>query len=144
MNGECLCGQVRFSIIGKLPNLYQCHCRLCQKQSGTGSNAATLIPVERFQWVNGEDNVTRWKKPTGFNAHFCSTCGCPVPNPIEPNLMWIPVGLLDDVESPVVANLWTRAKPGWSAQVTHVHDYPAMPEDFSAFLALLQEPITSD
>jgi hypothetical protein len=41
MKGECLCGDVEFEIKGDLPNLYQCHCSLCRKV--TGSSAATYL-----------------------------------------------------------------------------------------------------
>ncbi|PRY63410.1 hypothetical protein B0H98_1085 [Vreelandella songnenensis] len=43
MTGECLCGEVKFEIDGKLPNLYQCHCSLCRKTTGSTANAATFV-----------------------------------------------------------------------------------------------------
>ena len=30
MQGKCLCGGVRFTLSGEIPNLYQCHCSLCR------------------------------------------------------------------------------------------------------------------
>ena len=40
MKGACLCGKVRFEILGEVPNLYQCHCSECRKATGTSANAA--------------------------------------------------------------------------------------------------------
>ena len=93
--------------------MYKCYCTLCQKQSGTASNAATIVRQDNFKWVSGLDAITKWQKESGFNSHFCSTCGTPVPNPIGTDLMWIPLGLIGDVEINHVVNLFEDTKPNW-------------------------------
>ncbi len=32
--GSCLCGETRFSFVGKLDDLYFCHCSQCRKNYG--------------------------------------------------------------------------------------------------------------
>jgi len=113
LEGQCNCGEVVFEIQGSLPAMYKCYCTLCQKQSGTASNAATIVQQNDFQWVSGLDTVTKWKKESGFNSHFCSSCGSPVPNPIGTDLMWIPLGLINEVETIHVVNLFENTKPSW-------------------------------
>ena len=49
MIGKCLCGEVQFEILGDLPNLYQCHCSLCRKVSGSSSNSAMLIEAKNYK-----------------------------------------------------------------------------------------------
>ena len=103
LHGSCLCKAVKFEI--KIPKgvdrpikLYQCHCVLCQKQSGSTSNTATIIREENLTWKTKDNNnsISKWVKPSGFTSHFCNTCGCPTPNNLR-NLpyYWIPMGLID-------------------------------------------------
>ncbi len=93
--------------------MYRCYCTLCQKQSGTASNAATLVRQEAFEWLHEAESITIWKMDSGFNSHFCSTCGCPTPNPIGDGLMWVPMGLLDSVDTPTAVHLFETYRPAW-------------------------------
>lgn len=84
MKGSCNCGKVSFEILGDhVAGIYQCHCKLCQKQSGSTSNTATIVNGSDFIWSSGVDSITHWKKESGFTSHFCKYCGCPVPNKLE-------------------------------------------------------------
>ena len=79
MRGNCLCGAVVFEIVGEAPRLYQCHCSLCRKQSGSTANSSLLIESESFRWLGGEDRISSYVKEFGFRSDFCSRCGSPVP-----------------------------------------------------------------
>ena len=139
--GHCLCGSVQFTVNGKLPNLYQCHCSLCRRQSGAASNAATIVPMEQFAWTAGENLIKTWQKPSGMSSHFCGECGSPVPNALSGNsaLVWIPVGLLDEVESKVVAHLCCDSRAAWDDSVeAGVTCYPSMPDDLNVFVSSLK------
>ena len=111
--GECNCGDVSFEVSGSMPAMYKCYCRLCQKQSGTGSNAATIVPDSNFRWLQGKDSVVKWQKSTGFNSHFCPICGCPCPNTLGEKFVWIPMGLIERMENTVVVDLFEDYKPAW-------------------------------
>ncbi|WP_150912283.1 GFA family protein [Marinobacter halotolerans] len=115
MKGECLCGAVKFEIKEQIRNLYQCHCSLCRKTTGTTANAATLVRAAAFCWLMGESKISSYKKPTGFRNDFCSLCGSPVPNRLEgTGVVWIPAGLLDElVESRVAVHLHTKSAAPW-------------------------------
>ena len=54
MQGKCLCGGVQFVLSGELPNLYQCHCSLCRKVTGSSANAAFRIDLAQLSWIEGE------------------------------------------------------------------------------------------
>lgn len=58
VQGKCNCGTVAFEVLGPLPAMYKCFCTLCQKQSGTASNAATIVRENAFQWIRGAKTVT--------------------------------------------------------------------------------------
>lgn len=138
MIGKCNCGSVQFELLGKVPGLYKCHCSLCRKQSGCGSNAATIVKSQDFEWVSGVESVKAWRKATGFNSHFCSECGSPVPNPIMgKQLMWIPVGLLSNPDTKIVAHLWLESKESWDAIDDASKMYQGMPENLVNFVDYL-------
>lgn len=148
MKGACLCGSVAFQITSERKiSLYQCHCSLCQNQSGSTSNTATIVKEEDFQWLqqNG-DGITHWQKESGFTSHFCKTCGSPVPNQLRGMpYYWIPMGLVDigDQEEElktapkVVAHLNCNSKASWDtiiqqSEVRLVYD--EMPKSIESFI----------
>ncbi|WP_418766858.1 GFA family protein [Marinobacter salsuginis] len=97
MKGECLCGAVKFEIKGDVPNLYQCHCSLCRRATGSSANAATFVEQENFRWMSGQDKISSFQKPTGYRSDFCSVCGSPVPNQLRGmELLWVPAGLMEE------------------------------------------------
>jgi hypothetical protein len=140
MRGACLCGNIEFELNGDAFQIYQCHCSLCRKQSGTVSNAATIVPGAHFRWLRGTEGITRWRKDSGFSSHFCSTCGSPVPNPLlDLPYYWVPAGLLDDdAQLKLIAQLHMASKAAWDVAEASGTHYEALPDDLVAFIAELQ------
>ncbi len=143
INGSCLCEQVAFTC--NLPkdklNIYQCHCTLCKKQSGSSSNSATMIKLADFQWLQGENNIAKWQKKTGFSSHFCQTCGCGVPNVFADKYVWLPIGLLDldkNYQINVVADVCLSSQSPWHLLSKTSEKFEQLPPDFATFLELLE------
>ncbi|WP_374487733.1 GFA family protein [Zoogloea sp.] len=115
LQGQCLCGQVKFEVRTRHLRLYQCHCSLCRRQSGSSSNTAALVPLGQFRWLAGEKKVRSWVKDSGFRSDFCRTCGSPVPNQVRDlPMMWVPAGLLDEGEGlSVAAHLCLSSSAPW-------------------------------
>lgn len=112
MDGKCLCGNVSFRLSIDRLAIYQCFCTLCQKQSGTESNLATIVSDEKFKFLSGEEHIKSWVKDTGFTSEFCQFCGSPVPNRLRNNAyFWVPVGLLDqNIDGEVSSYIFTESK----------------------------------
>lgn len=136
MKGECLCGEVTFEIHGELPNLYQCHCSLCRKVTGSSANAATFVDQGAFRWLSGQERISSFQKPTGYRSDFCSACGSPVPNPLRGKaLMWVPAGLLDErFDAAVSMHLHLGSAASWERDAEECLRLDAGPES----LAMLQ------
>ncbi len=130
ITGQCLCGEVAFTVAGKLPALYQCHCSLCRKVSGSSSNSATFISKQHFKWVRGQRSITKYRKASGFQSHFCKHCGCVLPNLLgNDQAVWVPVGLLENSdELKVAAHLYVDSKAKWHAIGGEAAQYATMPE----------------
>ena len=115
MRGDCLCGTIAFEIAGTLPDLYQCHCSLCRRQSGGMSNAATIVKMSQLTWLKGQDRIKTWIKDTGYRSDFCCECGSPVPNLLRDKpYYWVPAGLMGvATDSEVRLHLHLGSKADW-------------------------------
>lgn len=97
IGGSCLCGGIRFEIEGKISGVGMCHCSICRKVSGTASNAIVATARKSLRWVQGEDQVEIYTRPTGWRSAFCRVCGSPTPQ-LDPSgkIFLVPAGTLDD------------------------------------------------
>ena len=78
--GRCLCGAVRYELLGTLRPVVACHCSQCRRTTGHFA-AATAVPAERLRFV--EDRGLRWYQSSATARRgFCGECGS--------NLFWAP------------------------------------------------------
>lgn len=129
MKGKCLCGAVAFEVIGEIPNLYQCHCSMCRKSTGSSANAATFVRADMFRWVSGKDKISSFTKDTGYRSDFCSICGSPVPNPLrDTDKVWVPAGLLEETQGlAVVIHLHMKSQACWERTSQDAQEYDEAP-----------------
>ncbi len=85
--GGCLCGRVRYEVIGELLPVVNCHCSKCRRFNGhVGAYAATRrenlvwIEQEGLKWYRSVTDET----PDVYRG-FCKQCGS--------SLFWDPRGL---------------------------------------------------
>lgn len=130
MRGKCLCGAIEFELDGDIPNLYQCHCSLCRKVTGSAANAAFRIAADQFKWISGSDRIREFITESGFKSHFCKTCGSPVPNlTSNDSAYWIPAGLLEEAsELELVAHLYVASKACWEVIAEVGEQFDEMPD----------------
>ncbi len=122
VTGSCLCGAVAFAIDGALSPVQYCHATRCRKSTGAAFAAEVAVDASSFRWVRGEDLVRTWeapllREPPPYRRAFCSTCGSPLPLPLEGTTMIVMhAGLLDG--DPPIAPAWhafVAEKAGWHA-----------------------------
>ena len=75
VQGGCLCGAVRFAV--ELPVLFcgHCHCSLCRRAHGAGYVTWIGVARERFSFLSGEKELTRYRSSEHGTRSFCRTCG---------------------------------------------------------------------
>jgi hypothetical protein len=72
MTGGCACGRVRFSAEVEPSEAYLCHCRMCQRSSGSISLALVNAKLERVQWSGDAD----WYDSSPIAERpYCRECG---------------------------------------------------------------------
>jgi len=129
MIGNCLCASVKFELSIEKLKIYQCHCSLCRRQTGTASSCGAIIKSDKFTWLAGNKNISTWKTEAGFTSHFCSSCGSSVPNRfMGRNLYWVPAGLIEDANIETIANIFVKDKLNWSNVDSHINQYNDRPD----------------
>ncbi|WP_294173390.1 GFA family protein [uncultured Sphingomonas sp.] len=76
--GGCLCGRVRFRLAGEPFDAGWCHCRTCQRNSG--SPAMAFASVEDGDWVvtAGAESIGTVQSSSFGHRAFCAECGTPL------------------------------------------------------------------
>ena len=71
-SGGCLCGAVRYRVLGELRDVFVCHCSVCARTHG-GPAAYSACPREDLELT--ELRGLRWHAHDGAERGFCSECG---------------------------------------------------------------------
>jgi hypothetical protein len=116
-SGGCACGQIRYEIAAEQMRMINCHCRDCQRASGSAYAAIIIVPAERVR-LSGElrYHAAMSERHTRVERGFCPNCGSPVAGKLEarPDVLLIQAASLDDPSSfRPQANLWTRNAAPW-------------------------------
>ena len=129
--GKCLCGEVTVRVDKPPAIMARCHCRDCQRTSGTGHATNALFadidvdlrgPVASFtvQADSGND----------ISRSFCLTCGSRLFNTTakRPGFVAVAAGLFEDSSwfEPQLA-LFLRTRPDWDRDRTDIPMFEAAP-----------------
>lgn len=128
--GSCLCGQVRFEILGRFDSFYLCHCGYCRKDTGS-AHAANLFATEaKLHWLSGEDQVRCFDLPgTRHSKGFCTVCGSALPYLQNGDgMLVVPAGSLDGpVPVKPNAHLFIASRADWDEGLESVPKFDGLP-----------------
>ena len=100
--GGCACKAIRYKCTGAPRYMGNCHCRDCQRATGSAYFAAVLIRAEEFFLIKGDPN---WFETIADEGHpmrraFCTSCGSPLflENGARPGGRVLYAGSLDNPE----------------------------------------------
>ncbi len=71
--GGCLCGTIRYGFDTEPANPDICHCRMCQKATGSLFGPYASIPTTDLKWLRGSPKYYR-SSPVAERG-FCAGCG---------------------------------------------------------------------
>ena len=116
--GGCLCGAVKYQVIGEPMAFYHCHCSRCRKANGTGHASNIRVKSSEIVWREGESLVKSFKVPEAerFRNDFCSLCGSPVARNFPSHgFVVIPAGGLDHpIDIQPTARIFYGSRAEWS------------------------------
>jgi hypothetical protein len=116
LTGSCMCGTVRFEVSEPFVTAGYCHCRRCQRRSGTLWTLNGSVPASGFRLVAGADSLTTWQPPDGRPKSFCRICGGHVfsGDPAADELVGVRFGALDgDPGIRPQWHQWVESAPAW-------------------------------
>jgi len=112
-----MCGRVRFEITEPLLGALYCHCKRCQRRTGTAFSVTALAVPESFRVSEGAELVRSWRPPDdGWVKSFCGECGSQVytTHPENAELVSVRMGALDtDPGIRPSAHQFTAYAPPW-------------------------------
>lgn len=144
VEGGCVCGAVRYRLTARPLGVYACHCKDCQRSSGTGYAISAMVETAALEVITG--TLVGWEKraDSGRIARVmrCAQCGTNVWNePLAaPHLRVLRPGTLDDSRwAAPVGNIWTDRALPWVVIDPNLPHFPGQPADrqplYDAFAA---------
>ncbi|MFN3817693.1 GFA family protein [Blastomonas sp.] len=96
--GGCLCGAVRYRCSGEVLFSAICHCRSCQRQTGSAFSVVQGVLAAGYRQT-GTTQVIETPGESGrpVARHFCGACGSPILSLVAalPDVIIIKAGTLD-------------------------------------------------
>ena len=116
--GNCACGTVRFRLTSRPMFVHCCHCRDCQRQTGSAFVLNALIETDRVEILAGEPQPVSVPTDSGqpHNIYRCPKCEVAVWSDYgrRPKLRFVRVGTLENPAAlPPDIHIYTRSKLPW-------------------------------
>ena len=117
--GSCQCGQVTFTVSKAPVTVFACHCRECQKLSGSPFSVTAVLASDAISF---QGELSQWCRSSDSGnqncAKFCPDCGNRVYhfNPDDMSTIKLklkPVELDDDALFEPLAHVWVSEKLNW-------------------------------
>ena len=121
IEGGCTCGRVRYQVASKPLIVHACHCRGCQKNSGSAFALNALFEADRVTLVSGkvEEIAVPTPSGTGQDITRCTECKVAVwsnynMGGLRRHIRFVRVGTLDDPDQyPPDVHIYTCSKQPW-------------------------------
>ncbi len=116
--GGCGCGAVRYRLESAPMFVNCCHCKDCQRQTGTAFVINALIETDRITLLKGKPEPVSMPTESGrpHDVYRCPTCRTALWSDYgrRPSLRFVRVGTLDEPSAlKPDAHIFTRSKLPW-------------------------------
>ena len=135
-SGGCQCGKIRYEVTAEPTVVYACHCKECQRQSGSAFGMTVVVPKASFRVTKGSLKSSRREGESGRTVvgWFCGDCGTRIyhsPGQLAENCNLKP-GTLDDTSwlRPTV-HVWLKSAQPWIRIPDDATKFDTQPTDRS-------------
>jgi len=119
--GGCACGHVRYKMTSEPLIVHCCHCRWCQRQTGTAFALNALVEAEYVELLKGNVIELKVASPSGRGQTIARCPACKVAvwsnyymGGIADLIRFIRVGTLDEPDRlPPDVHIYTSTKQPW-------------------------------
>ena len=131
IEGGCTCRQVRYRLTGRPLIVHACHCRWCQRETGTVHALNALYEADRVVHTAGEPEIINTPSASGRGQNIARCPACKVAvwsnyPQAGPAVRFVRVGTLDQPDRcPPDIHIYTSSQQTW---VTLPTDAKAVPE----------------
>ena len=126
--GQCSCGKVTFAFDGPVLLTAACHCRGCQRMSGSAFSLSTGTALSQFRLTRGEAVIGGLRGQT--RHYFCDFCKSWLYTTLEAvgDFVNIRMPMLDDVPTaPPFVETYTAEGFPW-AKTGAAHSFAGLPD----------------
>jgi hypothetical protein len=131
LEGGCTCRAVRYRLASRPMIVHCCHCRWCQRESGTSFALNAMIEADRVLLLQGEPELVNTPSLSGKGQKVARCPGCRIA--LWSNyagggdlVRFVRVGTLDEPDRlPPDIHIYTESKQPW---VVLGPETPAVPE----------------
>jgi len=111
--GGCLCGAVRYEARVVDSENWYCHCRMCQKATGSVVSTSAIVPKTKLHMIKGDPKF--YQSSQFVERGFCADCGSPMFfRPTKEDWISILSGTLDDPElAPPQGHYGVESRVSW-------------------------------
>ena len=119
IEGGCTCRAVRYRMTTAPLFVHACHCRWCQRESGTAFALNAMIEADRVELIQGEPELVNTPSLSGRGQKVwrCPSCRIAVWSNYGgggDKVRFVRVGTLDDPDScPPDIHIFTSSKQPW-------------------------------
>lgn len=118
-DGKCTCGHVRYRMHGAPMFVHCCHCRWCQRETGTAFALNAFVEADRVELIEGQPVAIAVPSPSGHGQTHWRCPECRVTlwshyNRLGPGVNFLRVGtLLNPDAMPPDIHIFTASKQPW-------------------------------
>jgi hypothetical protein len=119
MEGGCTCRKLRYRLSGTPLIVHACHCRWCQRETGTAHALNALYEADRVAHFAGEPEIIDTPSPSGRGQKIarCPTCKVAIWSNYSQagaTVRFVRVGTMDNPDScPPDIHIFTSSKQPW-------------------------------
>jgi hypothetical protein len=136
--GACQCGGVRYVFDGEPLMTYACHCRDCQRRTGSAFSEGMLVSADQ---ISIEGDLSAWQRisDTGVEKtrQSCASCGNIIFGTAGnlPGLLLLQAGTLDDTSAvhPEM-HMWLQSAQPWVVLPPGVPSWQTQADDMMKML----------
>jgi hypothetical protein len=134
---RCHCGALAVDCAGEPAKVSLCHCRDCQRRTGSLFSVAAFFPRTAVRLVSGSARSHRRNSASGKDVtfHFCRDCGTSLWWEADrlPHLIGVAAGAFADPDFPMPEQaVWARDRHRWLTLPDAIPEHPRNPAGRSA------------
>jgi hypothetical protein len=133
-DGGCTCRAVRYRLASRPLFVHCCHCRWCQRETGTAFALNALIERARVTLLSGDPETVTTPSLSGVGQRIVRCPACRIAlwshygqGPVSDAVRFVRVGTLDEPDRfPPDIHIFTMSKQPWvvlDPSVPAVHEY---------------------